>query len=861
MAHGELVLSVVATTRNDDHGGSLLRRTQAFVTALIGQCQRHGLAAELILVEWNPPPDRPRLAQALRWPADPSPCQVRIVEVPPHLHARFQHAQALPLFQMIAKNVGIRRARAPFVLCTNIDILLSDALVRFLASGGLKRGHMYRLDRHDVGPDVPAEGPVAAQLAYCEGHLLRVNARDGVFRLTAEGLRALEAKDIAAAGDGIHFGEGWFGVENWDGEILRWISNDAELLIQPQEGPARALVLEVEPGPGVDYKPFWLQVRDGTGQAVARGLIECRQQAVFVPPLKPGQTNRFTLHVEGGGRPVAEDPRTLNFRVLRCFWRPADDFADVPGVPGAFNLQTIEVGTCLPEDITPVEAGIRFGRGWHPLERWEGRPLRWATNEARLLLAPIPAGPPRALTLEMHPGFGVNFKPFELKVLNHRGEIVARGRVDGRQLVSILLPRRGAGQLTLRVDGGDLPTPGDTRLLTFCVWRCGWAPAWSEPVPPNSGTTPFNFRSEDVGALACEDIVTADMGISFGRGWHYVERTDSERFRWVEDDAGLFLEAPAGAPRALRLVVKPGPGVVRKTFGLEVRNRAGQVLARGQVRGRQAITLSLPLTPGQTERVTLHVQGGGRRVPSDPRLLNFRVFRCDWVPSDETPAPADSPGTFNFRAERAPEPVGLPTRVLRRAGIPPLGETLRNLSIVRWFQSRLAKPIPPPVPISIPTEGGSSRVSATPNSGEEEIICPVHLHTYACGDFTLMAKEHWDAIRGYPEFQMYSMHIDSLGCYMAYHAGAREVILREPMRIYHIEHGQGSGWTPEGEAKLFGRLAAQGIPWLDYRQLCRWATQMRREGRPLIFNGPDWGLANEDLPETIIGKAGRSLVA
>jgi hypothetical protein len=33
---------------------------------------------------------------------------------------------------MIAKNVGIRRARGRFVLATNVDILLDDALVRFL---------------------------------------------------------------------------------------------------------------------------------------------------------------------------------------------------------------------------------------------------------------------------------------------------------------------------------------------------------------------------------------------------------------------------------------------------------------------------------------------------------------------------------------------------------------------------------------------------------------------------------------------------------------------------------------------------------------------------------------------------------
>jgi len=29
---------------------------------------------------------------------------------------------------------------------------------------------------------------------------------------------------------------------------------------------------------------------------------------------------------------------------------------------------------------------------------------------------------------------------------------------------------------------------------------------------------------------------------------------------------------------------------------------------------------------------------------------------------------------------------------------------------------------------------------------------PLLLHTYACGDFTLMAREHWLDLRGYAEF-------------------------------------------------------------------------------------------------------------
>ena len=119
---GEPYLSVVVTARNDDHGGNLLGRMQAFVNGWIAQARRFQVPSELIVVEWNPPPARPRLREALHWPEDLGPCEIRFIEVPPELHRRYAHAEALALYQMIAKNAGIRRARGRFVLATNIDI-------------------------------------------------------------------------------------------------------------------------------------------------------------------------------------------------------------------------------------------------------------------------------------------------------------------------------------------------------------------------------------------------------------------------------------------------------------------------------------------------------------------------------------------------------------------------------------------------------------------------------------------------------------------------------------------------------------------------------------------------------------------
>lgn len=181
-------ISLVVTSRNDNHGGDLLRRMQIFVTGWLEQARRYRVNSELIIVEWNPPSDRPPLAEALVWPRDPGPCAVRIIQVPPHIHRRYRHSDKMALFQYIAKNVGIRRARGRFVLATNIDLLFSDSLARFLASPPLNLDYMYRIDRHDVPADVPLHAPVTEQLQYCRDNVMRVNTREGTY--TPEELRS-----------------------------------------------------------------------------------------------------------------------------------------------------------------------------------------------------------------------------------------------------------------------------------------------------------------------------------------------------------------------------------------------------------------------------------------------------------------------------------------------------------------------------------------------------------------------------------------------------------------------------------------------------------------------------------------------
>src|SRR5215472_13968824 len=151
------LFSFVATSRNDDHGGDVLRRTQSFIHRLAEQCERHQVPSELILVEWSPPRQRASLADVLAWPAGSKWFSATIIIVPQSVHREFRYSARLPLFQMIAKNVGIRRASGRYVIATNIDIIFSDELFERLKHGLLRDGVLYRSDRWDIPNHVQFE--------------------------------------------------------------------------------------------------------------------------------------------------------------------------------------------------------------------------------------------------------------------------------------------------------------------------------------------------------------------------------------------------------------------------------------------------------------------------------------------------------------------------------------------------------------------------------------------------------------------------------------------------------------------------------------------------------------------------------
>lgn len=174
-------LAMVVASRNDDHGGNPLQRTEMAVRRFIWQCENHKLHGEYIVVDWNPPPDRPPLGEVFRgWNLASEFCRVRVLRVPHEIHQAIPYSAKLPLFQMWAKNVGLRRAEAKFLVATNIDVLLSDHLMARIARAELSSKRMYRSDRFDLPNTYSEKRPYSFADSDALQAIMRINRRGSI---------------------------------------------------------------------------------------------------------------------------------------------------------------------------------------------------------------------------------------------------------------------------------------------------------------------------------------------------------------------------------------------------------------------------------------------------------------------------------------------------------------------------------------------------------------------------------------------------------------------------------------------------------------------------------------------------------
>jgi hypothetical protein len=152
-------LSIVITARHDNYGGDFRERIAAPLRFNYERLAERGVRYEVILVEWDPIPERPLLCEMLgqELPAIAERVLRPIVVASEYQAAMTQNPRAGYL-EYVAKNVGIRRASAQLVLVTNADVLLGREVVDAIAERRPQPGIIYRAPRYDIKLGVDQSG-------------------------------------------------------------------------------------------------------------------------------------------------------------------------------------------------------------------------------------------------------------------------------------------------------------------------------------------------------------------------------------------------------------------------------------------------------------------------------------------------------------------------------------------------------------------------------------------------------------------------------------------------------------------------------------------------------------------------------
>ena len=134
-------VAAVMVGRNDDYMSDFIHRLRATIA-----WNAKYLVDEVVFVEWNPPANRELLSLTLTKQFD----FLRAYVVPPAVHSMICENLNIALLEYHAKNVGIRRAQAPWIVATNADAAFSLDSVQTILRSNLAANVVWNTQRVDI---------------------------------------------------------------------------------------------------------------------------------------------------------------------------------------------------------------------------------------------------------------------------------------------------------------------------------------------------------------------------------------------------------------------------------------------------------------------------------------------------------------------------------------------------------------------------------------------------------------------------------------------------------------------------------------------------------------------------------------
>lgn len=146
------MISIIVYSRNDERGYGMHKRVALSLNAMAAVM--HEGTSEIVFVDYNTPDHLPTLPELICDTLTPTArARTRVLRVRPAVHQRFAELSPLDVLEPIARNIGVRRARAqnPWILSTNTDSIFVPANGRSLPAiaRDLHDGH-YILPRFEL---------------------------------------------------------------------------------------------------------------------------------------------------------------------------------------------------------------------------------------------------------------------------------------------------------------------------------------------------------------------------------------------------------------------------------------------------------------------------------------------------------------------------------------------------------------------------------------------------------------------------------------------------------------------------------------------------------------------------------------
>lgn len=306
------------------------------------------------------------------------------------------------------------------------------------------------------------------------------------------------------------------------------------------------------------------------------------------------------------------------------------------------------------------DGSVSLGRNWEPVVARGDQVFRWVDTEAEVRLAGSPATN-RRLLLDVAPGPSYGKLPAELYVLDNSGRQIASFALTARQTIAFDLPETGDGKYLLCLDGDRRAVPNDHRILNLQVFDVRATDTAnigaSEIIRTAAVDAPPERAPADNAAIVGPDI--HDETVQLHRNWERVVVRDGECFRWVETNAVFSVVGAVPGETTLELDVEPGPSCGPLPARLYVLDAADREVAALMISERESMSVKLPVTSGLPARFRLCLDGAGRRIPNDPRILNFRVFRMQCVAEEARTTPPEAAPAASDSAQIATEPAAL----------------------------------------------------------------------------------------------------------------------------------------------------------------------------------------------------------